>query len=247
MEVTELVEARRLAERSLALRDEFLAIATHELRTPLTALRGFSQLALRAVARSDPPTARALERVDDQAERLVRLSARLLDMARLESGRLPIERARVDLCALISRVVERYGESSPQHAIRFEHCERIEVLGDELRLEEVIINLLSNAVKYSPDGGLVEITADVDQGLARVSVRDHGLGVPEEARDRLFQRFSRAHSPAFGGVGLGLYLSRQIAELHDGSIRYAPAVDVGSIFTVTLPLANVAAEDGAGR
>ena len=240
-EVTELVVARTAAERALGLRDEFLAIATHELRTPLTALRGFSQLARRAVGRSDPATARALERVDEQAERLVRLSTRLLDMARLEAGRLPVERDRVDLCALVARVVERYADASPQHAILFETCPPIEVVGDEVRLEEVFTNLLSNAVKYTPDGGPIAITAQVDRGTACIAVSDHGIGVPPEARDRLFERFSRAHSAQFGGVGLGLYVSRQIVELHEGSIRFKPGADNGSVFTVCLPALSVAA------
>ncbi len=232
-------------ERSNQLKDEFISIASHELRTPLTAVRGYSEMLLRRIRNQPEREAdvKALETIYSQVDRMNRLISDLLDMSRITSGHLELRPQRIDLVALIRRVVEQQQPLTLQHQFFFSaHPPAIPVLVDGVRLEQVMLNLLNNAVKYSPKGGPVAImlTAEgvPDAGRVRLAVQDEGIGVPPESIPHLFTRFYRAENALqtrSSGLGIGLYVSHQLVRAHGGEIRVASTTGQGSTFTVDLP------------
>jgi PAS domain S-box-containing protein len=239
-ETTEQVLAQQTIEEALRLRNEFMAIAAHELRTPITSVMGQAQLALRQLGRdvaADSRVTRSLDVIVRQARTLSQLIGQLLDISRLESGKLMIERERSDVVPIIAQVVDSARLLGTGHDISVDAPPMLEADVDALRLEQLVTNLVTNAVKYSPAGGAIDV---VVRGTARsfeLSVRDHGLGVPPEKRQHIFERFYQAHGESYQqGLGLGLYIGRQIVELHGGEIRAEFPDDGGSRFVVTLPL-----------
>ncbi|HEY3107811.1 MAG TPA: ATP-binding protein [Chloroflexota bacterium] len=227
------------AQEAIRLRGEFISVAAHELRTPVTSLKGFAQLVIRDLDRGGigPERLRgALETIDRQADRLTLLVGRLLDVARLESGRLALEPRRTDVRALVGGIVEAAQRDAPEHRLSVVAPGPVEAEVDALRIEQVVSNLVDNAIKYSPSGGevVVEIEA-VDREL-RLAVRDQGIGIPPERRRQIFERFYQAHTERnLGGMGLGLYVSNQIVRLHGGRIEAEFPDSGGSCFVVTLP------------
>jgi signal transduction histidine kinase len=238
----QLHAARAAAEAAVREREEFLSVAAHELKTPITSLRGAAQLALRRLARGaavDPQQmGRTLELVDRQANRLTHLVNHLLDVARIEAGKLILAPEPTDLGQLVADIVPLVPADAAYHPIEVRSPGTpIVAVVDSLRLEQVLLNLLTNAVKYSPEGGeiAVELTRP-DPGTVRLAVRDHGLGVPPERREHLFERFYQAHGEGhLSGLGLGLYVSRQIVDLHGGTIAAEFPADGGTRIVVTLP------------
>lgn len=221
---------RQEAQELGRLREEFLSMVAHELRTPLTPMKGFTQLMARAVARGDQPIDRArfarnLSLIEGQVKRLERLIADLLDSARMGRGQIWIRPESIDLNQVVIGVVERFhaqlGDSS-------RHRFRLEVSGAHLvgewdgkRIDQILTNVLDNALKYSPDGGLIIVQVWTDDGQARVSVHDEGIGIPPDQHSRLFQPFFRARnapSLQYEGLGLGLAISRTMTERHGGRI-----------------------------
>jgi PAS domain S-box-containing protein len=242
VEVTEQVRARREVEDALRLRDEFLSIASHELRTPIAALQAQAQLVLRRADRGQLDMQRAMrafQAILGQAQRLSRLVGQLLDISRLQSGKLELEPARTDLASLVAHVVDTVRTATDQHRIVLEAPPSLEVEVDPLRVEQVVTNLLDNAVKYSPDGGDIEVRVVRTPATVELSVRDYGLGIPAEKRHAIFERFYQAHSSGHrSGLGLGLYICRQIVEMHGGTIRAEFPTGGGTRFVVALPLAR---------
>ena len=225
--------AREAAEAALRVRDEFLSVAAHELRTPLTTLSGQAQLALRLIERDghaqpDRITL-SLQAIPRQATKLARLLNHLLDISRLEAGKLTLERQSTDLAVDVEQVVAGARARCDRHTISVSGPASLEAQVDPLRVEQVLTNLLDNAVKYSPDGGVVEVSLRRLGGTAaELSVRDRGLGIPPEKRDQIFERFYQAHANGHrSGLGLGLYISREIVELHGGEIRAEFPADGG--------------------
>jgi PAS domain S-box-containing protein len=224
---------RRLAaEEAARQRAEFVSVAAHELKTPLTVLRGMAQLTLRRYARdgdvAPERVAAALRLIDAQAGKLARLVEQLLDLSRLEAGRLALERRETDLGALAAAAAELFRARGDGDRLRLALPERpVRASADALRLEQVLTNLLDNALKYSPPGSPVQLCVrgeaagpGAGPGRARITVADRGPGVPPEDRPRLFDPFFRSSAAAHtGGVGLGLAISRQIVELHGGTLR----------------------------
>jgi PAS domain S-box-containing protein len=240
-ETTEQVEAQRQIEEALRLRDEFMAVAAHELRTPITSVMGQSQLALRQLSRDasidKSRISRSLEVIVRQSSKLSQLIAQLLDISRLESGKLTIERERADLVPVVSQVVDNARLLGTPHELSVEAPSLLEADVDALRFEQVVTNLVTNAIKYSPEGGAIDVVLRATERDVELSVRDHGIGVPPEKRARIFERFYQAHGDSHQqGLGLGLYIGRQIVELHGGQIRVEFPDDGGSRFIVTLPL-----------
>jgi PAS domain S-box-containing protein len=238
--------ARAAAEAALRVRDEFLSIAAHDLRTPLTALSGYAQLLLGQLKREgqlEPErVGQALQTITDQAKKLARLLDRLLDVSRVEGDKLVLERHPTDLAGLVEQVVARARANTDRHAITLAVPASLEARVDPLRLEQVLTNLVDNAIKYSPDGGPIEVVlarpGDGGGAAVEMSVRDRGLGIPPEKRGQIFERFFQAHGNGHvRGLGLGLYISRQIVELHGGEIRAEFPPDGGTRFVVRLPLA----------
>jgi signal transduction histidine kinase len=243
--------ARERAETALRVRDEFLSIAAHELRTPLTSVVGQAQLLLRRYERGGQPqpeqVVQALGAIQGQGGRLSRLISQLLDVSRLEVGRLVLERRPTDLAQVVEEAVSAvraWGKRLTIAVTTVLHRRPLEVTLDRLRIEQVLNNLLENAVKYGPEGGPIEVAlAQAERVWAEVSVRDHGPGIPADKRGRLFERLFQAHADGHGsGLGLGLYISRQIVQQHGGLIWAEFPPDGGARFVVRLPLQLTAQE-----
>ena len=234
-------EARLNVEAALQVRDEFLSIAAHELRNPLACLSLHAQVALQRLGHKEhfdaSRTEHSLQSISRQATRLSRLLDRLLDVSQLEADRLTLQRRATDLAGLVAQVVSSTRSWTDRHPIALETPASMQVWIDPLRLEQVLANLLDNAIKHSPDGEPIVVTLSEPQpGTLELAVSDRGIGIPIEARDRIFERFFQARpEDATQGLGLGLYVSRQIVELHDGEIRADFPADGGTRFVVTLP------------
>lgn len=236
--------ARAQAEEALHERDEFLALASHELKTPAATLSATAQLLQRQLARQgslEPDQLeRALERLQDQSQRLGRLVDRLLDVSRINASRLTIEPEAVDFVALVSDAVAACQLTTGRHSFVLTGPDELVAWLDRDRLNQVVNNLLDNAIKYSPDGGEIEVTISstrLPEAEVCLAVRDHGIGIPENLRDKLFERFYRAHNgEQFSGMGLGLFVTRHVVELHGGRITVDSPPDGGARFTVCLPL-----------
>jgi PAS domain S-box-containing protein len=230
------------------MKDEFLSISSHELRTPLTNLHAAAQLLLkRARQNSYPqPQVALIATIVQQAERMTRLIEELLDVSRLQSGRLHIQPAPFDLVALVREVVEHSRLSNSQYTIELRAKGQMWVEADRDRIAQVLGNLLDNAVKYSgqSNGGKIEVSVEklADKQVARIQVSDDGLGFDPRQSEQLFERFSRLGGVAHHsrGMGLGLFISRQLIAAHGGTISASsPGPGLGATFTVELPLARI--------
>jgi signal transduction histidine kinase len=234
--------ARAEAEAAVAARDEFLSIAAHELKTPITSLRGFAQLAHRQLRRTgqvDPERLElALTQIERQSERLTRLINQLLDLTRLDAGRLTLTKQPADVDGLVDEVVTAFRQVHPQREFRFEERRNVRAVVDGLRLEQVVTNLLDNAVKFSPASSPIEVAVRSEGPAAvQIAVRDHGPGIPADDRDRVFERFYRGQaSKESAGLGLGLAISQEIILLHGGQIFCELPTDGGTRFVVQVPL-----------
>lgn len=217
------------AQEAVQARDEFLSIASHELKTPLTSLQLRAQAAMRA---KDPEHARAqFENVFHQISHLSRLIDELLDLTRIRAGKLVLNRMPTDLAALTRAVAERFPAPIELNL-------PVELIGswDPIRIEQVVTNLVSNAIKYG-QGKPIRVCVSRRGDRASVEVEDRGLGISIEEQARIFERFERASSAkGIRGLGLGLYITRQIVEAHGGVIRFKSECDRGSTFTVELPI-----------
>jgi excisionase family DNA binding protein len=241
--------ARAATEAALRVRDEFLAIAAHELRTPVSGLLLQAQFMLKRFRRDGQlqpdQIAPSLEAINRQSIKLSSFIDRLLDFSRLEAGKLALERKPTDLVGLASQVVQGARALGDRHTITLTAPSSLDGVVDALRLEQVLSNLISNAIKYSPDGGEIEIVIHLPEpGVAVLAVRDHGFGIPPEKRDRIFEPFYQAHGESTQGLGIGLYVSRQIVELHGGDIRAEFPADGGTRMEIRLP---IGCEDESSR
>jgi PAS domain S-box-containing protein len=246
VERAELLEreqaARTAAEEAVHVRDTFLTTAAHELKTPLTVLLGNVQLLERRLGRLGvlgERDERLLRVVGEQANRMNRLIAAMLDISRLQSRQLTIAVAPLDIAALVRRVVEDVRPTLIDHTISCALPDgQLVIEGDELRLEQVLQNLLGNAVKYSPAGGPIAVRLERRGGLVCVVVSDQGIGIPQHELPHLFERFYRAQNVdprQISGMGIGLYVVRAIVELHGGTVQAASGDQGGSTFTICLP------------
>ncbi|HEY8600580.1 MAG TPA: histidine kinase dimerization/phospho-acceptor domain-containing protein, partial [Thermomicrobiales bacterium] len=225
----DITEVRRLQQ----VKDDFLSIASHELKTPLTSLRGYAQLLrqrLPAETLSDPRAARYLATIDNQVRRMGELVDTLLDLSRLDAGRLQLRRQPFDLVLLVREIVAQLGELSPRHPMTL-NAEPAQIIGDwdRERIEQIVVNLLTNAIRYSPDGGNIWIEINIgavsdtaghgpyphSAREAFVRVRDEGVGIAADQLETIFGRFHRVHDGALvgyaeaqRGMGLGLFISR---------------------------------------
>jgi signal transduction histidine kinase len=233
----------RDAQRAIQVREVFFSLAAHELKTPLTALTGQAQLMQRRSMRdADLPERyeRSLQSIVTQAARLNRLVLSLLDISRLEQGKLSLDLDIVMLNELVEQVIAESQELYEGHTIEQDvRAARLIINGDPIRLEQVILNLLQNAVKYSPPGSTIRLVLEQHEQHAQLSVSDHGAGIPPEALAHIFERFYRAANVTAGergGLGIGLYIVKEIIDLHGGTIRVESVLGTGTTFTLRLPL-----------
>ena len=239
----EALESQRSANATLEKLDrtktEFLSIVSHEFRTALTGIQGFSELIRDGGLEPDEVRAYGGYIFND-ADRVNRLIGDMLDLDRMESGRMSIRTGDVDINEVLSDAIARAG-SSPTVEFKADLDPRLPIVaGDRDRLVQVVSNLVNNAVKYSPDGGTVTLTSRSEGGFALVSVTDTGVGIPPDEIGHVFERFRRVRSGAaqsIPGTGLGLTIVKQIVEMHGGKIWVESAVGHGSAFHFTLPLA----------
>ncbi|RYZ17802.1 MAG: histidine kinase [Myxococcaceae bacterium] len=236
------IEHRKRIEKELLvavrLRDDFLSVAGHELRTPLATL----QLQLHTLTRlaretGDARVQERLERVLQQAQRLGALTEELLDVVRVGEGRLALQTGRCDLAAIVLDVVDLSSEVVARSGCQLRVLAEQPIWGewDRSRLEQVVTNLLSNALKYGA-GRPVEVVVKASRDRAKLVVQDHGIGIPLDAQARIFDRFERAvPTSSYGGLGLGLWMVRQVVEAHGGGVRVESEPGAGATFTVELP------------
>jgi signal transduction histidine kinase len=254
LERAELAAAQREVEQQraqAAARQQFLGIVTHELKTPVAVLRAYAEVLLaRAQKSGRAEEADLLERIDDQADRLLGMIEQVLDLQRLDAGLFPLEIGRVDLGALAARVVGDLQLANPNVRLRVEAAEQggTRVRADRRRIEQVLTNLVQNAIRFSPAGGEVVVRVRLDQQAeggaprALVSVSDQGPGVPPDERARIFQRFYQGRGGAalhrgHGGLGVGLYIAHEIVARHGGDLWLEPpGDDHGATFTFALPI-----------
>ncbi|OJT25105.1 hypothetical protein BO221_12055 [Archangium sp. Cb G35] len=226
------------AQAAIRLRDEFLAIASHELKTPLTALQ-LQLHSLRGKGGSlEPGVSSKLDRAVRSTDRLAGLIETLLDVSRLSTGQLTLKPERMELLATVHDVTERLSEAAAQAEcpLRVREGPPVEGTWDRLRIEQVISNLLSNAFKYAA-GSPVELSVSREGAEAVLEVQDRGPGIPEKDMERLFNRFERAAPMKhYGGLGLGLYVAREIVHAHGGRISVENPPEGGARFTVRLPV-----------
>ncbi len=238
------------------LKDEFIALAAHELRTPMAAVKGYAEMLKRTTtgahgAPLEEWQLEALDSIDLATTRLVDLTNDLLDVSRLQANRMELQREPHDLLALSRRVARRFAVTTQRHELIVRSPQQYVVADiDAPRMEQTLGNLLSNAIKYSPDGGeiVIEVEEDRQAGVARLCVRDHGIGIPEEQQAQLFSRFARAENArelGIGGTGLGLYLCRELLTRLDGRIWLESETGVGTTVHIEVPLHADDADDSA--
>ena len=227
-------------ERVASIRRDFVANASHELKTPVSSIIASAEALTMAVERSDDSAIGFARTIDSAARQLDRLVSDLLDLSRLERDEPELDRVRLDL--LVSEEAARFADQAEEAGIELSvETTSMTVMGNWRDLSMAVRNLLDNAIRYTSDGGSVSVRARVDEGHAVVEVEDTGSGIPTRDLDRIFERFYRvdaARSRRTGGTGLGLSIVRHVIESHGGSVSASSQLDVGSTFSLTLPLAD---------
>ena len=248
----ETVDKSRQLEVASQHKSEFLANMSHELRTPLNAIIGFSEvLAEKMFGDVNDKQAEYLHDILESGRHLLSLINDILDLSKIEAGRMELEQAEFDLPQAIENALTLVRERALRRGIALHHAidQRVaEIRADERKVKQVLLNLLSNAIKFTPEGGRIEVRAVSTDGMIEVSVADTGIGIAPEDQETVFEEFRQAGTAdkKAEGTGLGLALSRKFIELHGGQIRVTSQVGVGSTFTFTLPVHRRVSPQPAG-
>ena len=231
---TELVELDRL-------KDQFITVAAHELKTPVAVMKGYAQLLLRSAAGLTAAQRSHLEAINRGSDRMNRIINELLEVSQFQLGHIELRPETVQISQLVSKAVGRFAAAVPSHHLGVKCPGQAAVRADADRLERVLSSLLDNAVRYSSPGSNVEVHVAVQGGEAVVTVTDHGIGIPLDRQARIFELFYRAHSGTpwdYGGMGVGLHISREIVAMHHGRIWFESEEGHGSSFHFSLPLGD---------
>jgi PAS domain S-box-containing protein len=243
-QAVENAQLHQEAQAAVKARDRFVSIASHELRTPIARVKGYAEMVLAAHADgdlTDDMLRRSLKRIDHASDRLTGLVRDLLDLSKIRAGNLPLRLRTLDLTELVREVVGRYQEqlSGTGHLLLEIVGAPSGVSGDPDRIEQVLTNLLDNAVKYSPDGAELHVRVQAKARGVLLELQDHGIGLPPAAAERIFEPFSRATNAEelqITGMGLGLYICRNIVEQHQGRIwARSDGEGTGTVMSVWLP------------
>lgn len=236
-------DARREAERDILERrkDEFISMASHELKTPLTSQKLFISTLQNILKNySDTKPLEITQKIARQTEKLEKLVRDLLDVSKIQAGKLSLDKIPTNLNELARIVVDDVQGTTPQHIIKINGKIDREVYVDKDRITQVFTNLITNAIKYSPREGDIIINLSEENNTCKVSVRDYGIGIDKEHLDKIFKRFFRVEGrdeKTFPGMGVGLYISSKIIDQHNGKIWVESEKGKGTTFYFTLPLA----------
>lgn len=241
MLIMEITNKKADLERALDLRKEFISLASHELNTPLTSLKLITQMFQQKMKKdgviSSGDLSRLLRTYDEQILLLTRIVSDMLDISKIENGRLALIKNRIELSSLVSKVVE-FSSSAYQNEINFSSEGTFFGDWDQHRIEQVLLNLITNAIKYG-QGNPIHVDLAVKDDSVVIRVKDSGIGIPDDMKDRIFGRFERAVNPnQFAGLGIGLYIANQIVRAHEGRIEVTSKLGEGSEFSVILPLSS---------
>jgi len=233
-----LAEKTRLEE----MQNTFVSIVSHELQTPVAIIKSYAATLAREDAVWSPETIQRVSRnIEEECDRLHRLITDLLDLSRIQAGRVAMRVGSVDLPQITSEIIDQLAPRSPRHSLRSSFPSNFPIIrGDADQLRRALFNLVQNATKYSPNGGEVLVAGEVAAGYVIVRVIDRGIGIVAGDEERIFERFHRSDtrlSRSTAGVGLGLYITRNIIEGHGGRIwAESPGPGRGSVFTILLPV-----------
>jgi PAS domain S-box-containing protein len=242
LEINRDITERKDLERR---KDEFISMASHELKTPITSLKGFAQVLHRRLQKDgDEQTLRFLTRMDGQLDKLTQLINDLLDISKIQTGKLAFRKEEFDFTALVRDIVEDIQATTQTHQIELLsglHGTHVTIFGDRDRLGQVLINFLTNAIKYSPNANRVIVRTCVNEQQVTVSIQDFGIGIDEAHQQRIFERFYQVDdsNKIALGLGIGLYISNEIIVRHHGHISVVSKKDEGSTFRFTIPLNGV--------
>lgn len=223
-------------------KDDFISIATHELKAPITIIKASTQLLLRYnIDETSPFVKKYLRKIEDQSEKLIQLAAHLLDVSSIRTGKLALKKDEFNICELAVSIVDDFKLLHRDYQIDLEELNACKVKADKLRITQVITNLLANAIKYSPgaDKVVVKVFTDDAHKMVTVSVKDFGIGIPEDEQAKIFKRFSRTKlvdDKNISGTGLGLYISAEIIRKHKGKMWFESEKDKGTCFYFAIPI-----------
>jgi len=234
--ITDITEQKELERQ----KDDFLSMASHELKTPITSLKMFIDLQRQQLKEKNSRKAHYFnERIQDQANRLKELTNDLLDVSSIQTNKLRFNKEEFDMDGIIHDTVEGLQGTTKKHEIVVKNTRSEKVYGDRYRIYQVLVNLISNAIKYSPSGKKIYVKSKKDNQYAVVSVQDFGIGISKEQQSKIFDRLYQvtdSHAKTFPGLGLGLYISKEIIERHNGKIWVKSTKGKGSTFYFSLPL-----------
>ncbi|WP_316760093.1 PAS domain-containing protein [Pedobacter aquatilis] len=219
-------------------KDDFLSVSSHELKTPLTTIKGYNQTVLRLLpADINPKIPMMVNKSGKQIDRLQNIITSLLEMSRIESGKLVLDADSIDLNILIKEMLEEVQEANPEHTLTFEGQTNHTVPGDESQISQVLQNLITNAIKYSPDAREIKVMLSEVSNYVKVSITDFGFGISQEDQKMIFDRFFRVSNiqKHFPGMGIGLYICAQIIKQHGGMLWVDSEPGKGATFSFTLP------------
>lgn len=229
-------------KKALDKKDEFISMASHELKTPLTSIKAYVDLLHMALQNKDgiENSRIFIERTQRQIDKLYSLIADLLDISKIESGKMKFNKKWFNFQSLIKNTLEIINQTYPAYIVHVQGNTSIEVYGDEIRLEQVLNNYLNNAIKYSPECKDIYLIVSEAEGMLQVAVKDFGIGIPKENQKKIFDKFFRAEesSTRFQGLGIGLYICSEIITRHNGTLHVESEAGKGSTFYFSIPIAG---------